>query len=337
MKKLLSLLLAAVTAAGLLVFSACTPKDDETIQIYMPDGAPALSMAQLMAEDSETDDTEYHVVASDAIKNYVTGNAPEADLCVLPVNLASQLLGSGEEYKMLGAVTHGNLYLLSTDSSVTFDKAEDLEGLKGKKVGVIQMANVPGLTFKVILNRYNVEWQELTGDVELSDSAVNLQAIADPATGVTPAGGCDYYIAAEPLVSAKTAATSLEVVGDLQALYGGEQGYVQAVLVAKSSLVAEKKEWVNEFMTRMSAASEWVQTADAQTVVSAVTAHLTEGLTPAFSANNLSQTVVSRCSVRFTAASECKEETVGFLNELAVVSPAFVSAVSDSFFYDAGV
>ena len=78
----------------------------EAVQVYMPDGAPALALAKLMNEGGT--DAEYHVVDSSTIQVYVTGDAPAADVCVLPVNLASKLLGTGEEYQM--AVVHQPSY-----------------------------------------------------------------------------------------------------------------------------------------------------------------------------------------------------------------------------------
>lgn len=340
MKRITSILLSAITVMGTLGFVGCTPKEETqapAVQIYMPDGAPALSMAKFMANDTDSDGKEYHVVEAGTINAYITGRDPKADLCVLPLNAASKLLGSGESYQMLGTVTHGNLYLISTDDSVTFYEKSDLNSLLGKKVGVIQIANVPGLTFKVILNQNNLEWRELTGNNEQSGTAVNLQGIADPATGVSPAGGCDYYVAAEPLVSAKIAGTAssskpLKMVGDLQALYG-EGGYPQAVLVAKTSFIRSNEKWIADFMGEMSSAAEWLKESEALAVVQAVASHLPEGQTPTFSAKNLSAEVISRCGIYFSPASACKEEVVQFLAQLSAVNPAAVFAVTDRFFY----
>ncbi|MBP5242600.1 MAG: hypothetical protein J6Z36_02795, partial [Clostridia bacterium] len=161
MKKLLATLFAAVLAVTMGIFAACAPQEAPeeeavTAQIYMPDGAPALALAKYMAEDTAEDGIEYHVVEATTIQTYVTGNAPAADLCVLPVNLAAKLLGTGETYQLLGTVTHGNLYILSTDADAKVETAADLQSLKGKTVGVIQIAAVPGLTFKTVLNKYNV-------------------------------------------------------------------------------------------------------------------------------------------------------------------------------------
>lgn len=147
-----------------------------SVSVYMPDGAPAMSMAKLMKEDTVEDNIAYQVVDASTINTYVTGENPKADLCVLPLNLASKLLGTGEAYKLVGAVTHGNLYMLSSDASTQYTR-ENLADLVGKTVGVVQLQNVPGLTFKVILNECGIAWQELTDGVSPAADKVNLKAV----------------------------------------------------------------------------------------------------------------------------------------------------------------
>lgn len=335
-------MLASVMVSG---FSACAGKgtsedggesggatSPSDAEIYMPDGAPALSMAKLMYEDTDDDGVNYHVVDSSTISVYVTGKNPKADLCVLPVNLASKLLGTGETYRLLGTVTHGNLYFLSVDSSVQYT-SENLSGLVGKTVGVVQLQNVPGLTLKVVLDENGIPWQELTDGAESSPDKVNLQAVLPEE--VTPAGGKDVYLAPEPAASVKVDKTTLGFVGDLQAMYGEGNGYPQAVLVAKTSFIAEYGEWVDGFLTKMTEAAAWLTdgAADAQTVVSAVAAHLTEGLTPSLSTANLSATAVAHSGVRFESASECKAEIDAFLAKLIAVDGNMASPVSEAFYY----
>lgn len=134
-----------------------------SLEVYAPDGAPALALAGLMAGEVSTENVaeqiNYHVVDASTIQTYVTGANPAADICILPVNLAANLLGSGEKYTMLGTVTHGNLYIISakTGEQIT---AENIEVLRGKTVGVVNLAAVPGLTFKLILNKYGIEYQD---------------------------------------------------------------------------------------------------------------------------------------------------------------------------------
>lgn len=137
----------------------------ESLEVYAPDGAPALALAGLMAGEVDTgyvaNTINYHIVNASTIQTHVTGANPDADICILPVNLAANLLGSGEKYTMLGTVTHGNLYIISakTGKQITVDNISEL---KGKTVGVVNLAAVPGLTFKLILNKYKIAYTELS-------------------------------------------------------------------------------------------------------------------------------------------------------------------------------
>lgn len=130
--------------------------------VYMPDGAPALAMAKLMHEDSADDGFHYKVVAPATIASRVTNKdeSANADFCVLPVTAASKLLGSGERYQMLGVVTHGNLYLIAKNGTPL--TAENITHLQGKTVGVLQINEVPGLTLKTVLNKYGLNYKEMT-------------------------------------------------------------------------------------------------------------------------------------------------------------------------------
>lgn len=305
-----------------------------TASVYMPDGAPALSMAKLMSE--KQDGVTFNVVtAADAIRKFVTGENPEADLCVLPLNAASKLLGTGETYTMLGTVTHGNLYLLSNDAT-TFESGTDLGRLAGKTVGTIQIDNVPGLTLKLLLGKNGVSYGKSTGEAIDSEKA-NLVPIEPAAIGTL---GYDYYLAAEPAASAKVKASKnsdkpLHIVADLQKLYGGANGYPQAVLVVKNTFLEANGAWVKSFIADVKDAATWLtaETTEIETIVNAVKSCLTEGLTPSFNQNNLTKDVIGHCGVYFTGAQEGKAEVNAFLAEMIGVSADAAKTVADKFFY----
>lgn len=138
---------------------------NNAVTVYAPDGAPALALAGLMdgavSSSSLEKEVNFNIVDASTIQTHVTGANPDADICILPVNLAANLLGSGENYKMLGTVTHGNLYVISakTGEQIT---ASNISKLRGKTVGVVNLAAVPGLTLKLILNKYGIEYAELS-------------------------------------------------------------------------------------------------------------------------------------------------------------------------------
>ena len=334
MKRKVSIMLAGmVFALGFAV--GCGKKGqapDKEIFVYMPDGAPALAMAQMMAEDTPDDGVTYKVVDASKIASKVTykDEAQNADMCVMPVNLASKHLGNGENYTMLGAVTHGNLYLISKDGAEY--TAENLSSLVGKKVGVLQINAVPGLTLKATLNKYNIPWQELTNDGTVAEDKVNLVAI----TGADAVGAveADCFMIAEPAATAQSK-KGYAIAGDLQALYGGENGYTQAVLVAKNSLVKDNAAWVQSFTAKLEGGAAWLQTASGADIVSAVSAHMEdEGTATSLKAPLLSSAVLERCGIYFTYASACKQETNDFLSAMIAVNPAAATVPMDAFYWN---
>ena len=133
----------------------------QKISVYAPDGAPALGISKLMAENS-LDNAEYHIIDPNTVQTVVGGADPKADICVLPVNLAVKLLGNALNYKLIGTLTHGNLYILSKND--TQINGDNLNSLIGKTVGVVNLAQVPGLTFKLILKNYGIEFIEPYND-----------------------------------------------------------------------------------------------------------------------------------------------------------------------------
>ncbi len=312
------------------LFSGCNggeEQEKEDIVVYMPDGAPAMALAGAMAEDTETDGVEYRVVAPALISSKVTAKKEEenADLCVLPVTAASKLLGDGERYRLLGTLTHGNLYLVAKGEG-----ALDLRALVGKRVGVLQINEVPGLTFKATLNGRNLPWQELKNGGEIAADKVNLLAISGAdAVGSVEA---EYFLLAEPAATAQ-AKKGYRIVGDLQELYGEGKGYPQAVLVAKRS-IAEKKEVVEDFLDLVQKSAAWLRTASGEEIVAAVASHIEDsGAATSLKAPLLTAEVVARCGVRFTYAAEDYQEIGDFLTALCEVNDKAAAIPNQNFYW----
>lgn len=314
---------ACVLAGTLLLcstaFFGCQSKADD-LTVYMPDGAPSLALAKLLHEDTQEDGVVYRVVDPKEIKAQVTYTDTDknADLCVLPLTAATKLLGDGENYQMLGAVTHGNLYLVSKED-VCFS-AQNISQLAGKTVGVLQLKEVPGLVLQTVLEKYGLR------------EAVTLQAISG-ASDVGALSGVDYYVLGEPAASAQ-AAKGYSIVGDLQELYGGENGYPQAVLVAKKEIVQTRGAWISGFLEDVAAGAQWLQTASGTEIVEAVTAHLAdENYATTLKAPLLMAEVLGRCGVRFVSAADCKADVTAFLTSAAEIDANMAVLPRDAFYY----
>ena len=340
LKRFLCVVLGLMLCLVAVSFGACDnePKASDAVDadVYAPDGAPALALAQLMKEEMQfSGSVRYHVVAATTIQTYVTGEDPQAELCVIPVNAAAQLLGSGEKYVMLGTVTHGNIYILSNTEKTPLT-ADNLDTLIGKVVGSIQLTNVVGLTLRLVLEQNDIAYTIIEDVSQKKDDVVNIINIPDPATMITGTANFDYMVAAEPVVSTKTGAiATLEVVGDLQELYG-EGGYPQAVLVAKADFAEKNEQFIQDFIQAVEENAAWIMadSTESATIVDAVASHLPEGSTPTFKTANLTKGVIENCAIRFQSAIDSKEEVKSFLSKLSGVSNVQYN-VADSFFYSA--
>lgn len=294
----------------------------------MPDGAPSIAFAHTIYDHS-IDGVEYHVVSPTTIVTTVSGGNPLADVCVLPINSAVKLLGEGDVYRLLGTVTHGNLYLLGyNDEIITID---NLSALVGKRIGVLQLSAVPGLTLKAILTDLSIPYCEVSvGSVDKAD-CINLQNIDSSMVGALE--GVEYYLLAEPAVSVKCAipSLSLRVVASLQDLYG-EGGYPQAVIVAKTTLLQNPSSLskIRQIVGSIDSGVKWAKQNTSLTVAS-ISSRLPDDYTPTIQANFLTATTIDRCNIRYTPAD--RETLNSFLTKLNNVSTTPWGYVSEDFIY----
>ena len=324
MKKFFAALAGALfVALSLVGFAACDNEENKgKISVYAPDGAPALSIARLIAENTDLGkEMSYHIVGSDEITSCVTyqDNSKNADLCILPVNAASKLLGNGTKYKMLGTVTHGNLFIVANKDKEEITSQNFASALTGKKVGVVNLPAFPGAVLKLLISRNNI--QNVTLENVLAGQVDGTQ------------NDFDYFVIPEPAASVRVgnANLNLKVVGSLQELYG-ENGYPQAVLVAKNSIIESEPEFISKFMKAMDDNAKWLldESVESSTILSAVSS-----LYPStsFNAKNLTKPVIENCAVRFSASAECKEAVINILAELKAAGDGAATTVSDDFFY----
>lgn len=326
MKKLLTLLLTfALSFTLLFSLASCGNKDYKgEINVYMPDGAPALAFSQLMHEENKLgkETVSYNVVSADTIGSFVANGT--ATVALMPVNAAAKLCSDGKNYKMLSVNTHGNLFVIGKQ------EASSLADLKGKKVGVVNLANVPGLTFKALLKKANIEYQE----EGVSADKVTLVGIAPTEIGARLNGtgeqAIDFAVAPEPAVSnLTTAAPVIKVRLSLQTLWG-EGGYPQAVLMVKSEL-AKDKDFTDKLLSALNESATWVKT-NVESAVTAVNAHLAEGVNPSLNASKLSATAVENCNIKVVKAKDAKSSVVDYLNRVIEIAPNATKAVGDDFF-----
>lgn len=300
------------------------------ITFYVPDGAPALACAQLLCEDVKDDGVEYKVVSANEITTYVTYSqmSRNADFCVLPLTDASRHLSDGTKYQALGVLTHGNFFLISENSGTEYTK-ENLSDLIGKKIGFVQLEKLPGLVFRSILEQAGIEWSICSDLSSCKEDVVNLINVQP--TSVVKGLGYDLFVMPEPAVSAKIAKAGFYEVGNVQTLYGGE-GYAQAVLVAKCSIIQENSETVENILAKLRTNGQFLIEKESNDILLAVQSHLKKGETSVFTQANLNAQTVARCGVYFLEGEEAKGEINATIARIQSVDANFVNPFKDEFF-----
>ncbi len=343
------------SAAG---FSGCSKDDSsnderspQAVTVYMPDGAPAMAFAKLMKEDTAENNVSYTVVDPSTIAARITNKdeSKNADICVLPVTAASKLVGDGTRYQMLGVVTNGNLCILSKDEALInafeTNACQDISYLVGKTVGVMKINDLPGVTFKSILDGYGLDWQELKNDGEVASDKVNLKAIADATAIDAAATDVACYVVAEPAASVQVKKKGFTNVCALEVLYDQSigktnadafEGYPQAVMVAKTTLLQSDAEWVNSFIGQVEASIKSLNNGEltGEEIVNVIrTNQEDEHYKTTLSASVLTADVIVRCAVRFTDSATAKTPVQQYLAGLIKVEATAAKAVGDGFFY----
>ena len=129
--------------------------EKEEYLFVMPDGAPAVATAKLMADSdnlSTGKTVDYNVVVPDMIRAHLT--AGTADFILAPVNLASKFYkthDASDHYVMVSVVTHGNFYIMSTEEL-------SLSDICGKQIAVPMMGAVPDWTLQMVLKKHGLSF-----------------------------------------------------------------------------------------------------------------------------------------------------------------------------------
>ena len=257
MKKVLKttlavLLVAALIAAFAVGLAACNDKDGQgsdfdsvfydasaasekgggsgTLELYVPDGAPALAVAKFIAEKDTLTVAGYKIEVNIVPANQIGAHMAkgDGDIVIMPANAGVNLIMKGAEYKFVCSNTRGILYMISrTEGAV---KPADLAG---KKVGCIGQGAVPEYALMTVL--------EANG---LADS-VEVQFFADGAgvQSALTAGTIDFGIVGEPAATAgasKGFFTVMDIQAEFNAATDSKSGFPMSSTFVTNELASDK-------------------------------------------------------------------------------------------------
>ncbi len=240
MKKFLTTLLFATLLALPLSLTAAE-EGTKTVRVIVPVGVPSISMAEMIKGEGLNMpgyNVDYQVLESpDVLAGKLISN--EADLAVVPTNLAIKLYNKGIDIRYGGGVVWGILYVVSQE------KADGWQALKGKDLYTIGR----GLTPDIIL-RYLLTKNGLTPDKDVHIRYANSTSELVPTFLV---GKSSYSLLPEPalsMVMKKKPSTSL--MFDLQKEWtkatGIADGYPQASLIMIGDFAEKNPEFIKRFL-----------------------------------------------------------------------------------------
>lgn len=303
MKKFLSIMLVAALAVTALALVGCDNPEQpqEGYTFVIPDGAPALGAVSVL-NDVPDGIKSVEIVPS----NTISQRAVQSDIAIVPANLAANLYNKGQDVKLVGTVTHGNLFVLGTTNSV-----KALADLEGKLVYSIGQNSVPDYVFRTLLEE--AELDVVQGDAEQEGkvtinykndgSEVMQQLVAAKKEGKDVVG-----VLAEPAVTNAKEKGKMVELFNLQSLWQAHTGadatgYAQAVLIVKGDVAKDKA-----FMDRLIAAFEGngAFVAEHSGEVAGIIAKVYPQ--SSFAAQTFTAETLERCNCAFTRGAACKAE-----------------------------
>lgn len=319
MKKFLLVLIVIISVCTVL--TACKGTGDGTkteILIIAPDGAPALALSKQLKEKKEYENYKitYEIVPG---TTNLQARALEADIALVPTNLAAILYNNNQEIKVAGSAVNGILYLIGKTPLTS------LNGLKGKVVHCLGEGNTPEFIFRYILNENGIACEK--SDTVINSDTVSLKFVTEAQTIIQymAAGQAEFAVLGEPQVTqALSRVSGFNLLFDLQEEYGG--GYPQVSVMMKNSLLTDHKAFADSFIDDLALTGEWAKAnaSDAQSALTANESKLT----------GLTAEIITRCNIKFSPSAQAKTAINQYLTVMAGFKAQFVGGkVPDDGFY----
>ena len=226
MKKMVVFLLS------LIMISTAVAAGADGILIVAPNGAPAMAVSGIWAENADSVKT----INADTIAE-AFGSA-EADFIIAPINAGAKLYRAGKStYRLASVITWGNLVFASKTEGFT------AEMIKGKKIVLFGENTINASVALFVLEQEGISPESvefLAGAAETQTALLNGEAeivmTAEP--GITAAKMKDSTIVSVPL-------------NDLYSEVTGYDGFTQAGLFVREATVKSDPDLVKEWIDKI--------------------------------------------------------------------------------------
>ena len=304
-----------------------TPSGDklpDSISCYVPDGAPALAVANIASCKKIAGVSVSTVVTTgeDVVAKCASG---EADMAVLPTNAAVTICNKRNDYLLYSVNVHGLLYVVGT-KNIT-----ELSQLEGTVLS-IGLGNTPEFVFKTVLDNKGVTYGD-NGDIDFqyyADGSTIIPLLMQSATK----GETKFAVLGEPAVSnllnkAAEQGKDMFRLFDLQQLWqeatdSDTTGYPQASLIVKKTLL-NNKEFADSLHQLVFSNGEYLQ--QNLSSLNALMKSVGSSLDVDYTAE-----IINNCNIHAVLAKDVKDDLNTYLQKFSAV--AELLPLSQDIFYE---
>ncbi|MEG0177242.1 hypothetical protein [Anaerorhabdus sp.] len=297
-------IIAIISTVLLLVGCSTTPVEKTTdpevktepvvLKVIAPKGATSLPLIPVVLDESA--DVTF-VDGTDVIQAAFVNPNPEYNVIIAPTNLGTKLASAGKtNYKMLGIITWGNLYLVGESEEALNNDGE---------LAAFGEGTVPGLIFSETVKNIkpNVTYYNSVTDAQaaLLSGNANMALLAEPAATAT-------------IAKAKEQGKELQIIKDLQKEFeaiSGTVGYPQAAIYVLEDKYTENIEVYDQFISTI---NDYLSNIDESTMDQLVVD--IDTITPEELGIPNSQIITKtwdRMNIRYVPANESIEQLQAFL------------------------
>ncbi len=339
-KKVFLSILVVMLVSTLALFMLAGCNEDEIdgeiieISVCVPDGSPAIAIAKLLKDNPTFDgyDISYEIVTgSEGIgARLVSG---QATIAIAPTNVgATQYNKNNGKYKLVATAVQGALYMVGKAEISGATTAEKLASLKGKTVYNIGQGATPDLTFKYILDYYQIEYKE-TETEGVDYVALRYVSAGSELIPLLKQGKAEYGIMGEPAVTNANAKAGTMTLLSIQDLWNDVTnttgGFPQASVLIQSTIAdGNHNTFLNWFLAKLEESATWTNTNADEAKVALIEAGST-------SLSGLNAEMIAKCNIKIARANAAKTDVNTYLTALHGFNPQTVggSMPNDAFYY----
>ena len=253
MKKIISIILAAVMLTAALTLTACTGKETapEQIRVLTLMGPTGMGMAKLINDSKNTENAVKYEFTVATAPDQVSAQVIKGDfeIAAVPVNLAAVLYNKTEgAVQVAGVNTLGVLYMLETGDTV-----KSVADLKGKTIYATGQGANPEYTLRYILAKNNIDPDK---DVTIEFLSEHAELAAKMVSGDVTLGMLPEPNVTSVLLNNKDAHIALDLNKEWKNVSGADM--VMGCIIVNSKFAEEHKDNLDAFLAEYAQSIDFV-------------------------------------------------------------------------------